>query len=465
MRTALLGWLLIAFAALGCHRESPDAGPADRAATAPSARTRPEKPDAPPPTTAATGPRENATRPATRPTTRPKPATAPATATAPAAADALERGLARVRALERRTRFGQAIRAARDLRSRFGRRARRAGLARIVARLREAQRLAPQLRYALERMADRHGRGAEVAGRELVRAGRTGRLFLRHGVRTLDPDRAAAAARLLIETGDPRAAPVFAERLADAESDALRDVLLEGLRQFPARVPADAAAALHDALRASAGLERLGAAKVLWAIYQRVCDRDAARFNARIERDGAAAFLEAYAERASRAAERAARRWAFHVADQYVRGIRGRYYHGTDFGERVAERIEERVAFRGSEFPFPEGRSDRISARWEGYLRIDEAGRYTFFSTSDDGQRLSVAGERIIDDWTRHAMTTRKASLELEKGLHRIEAAWFERGGGEGMILEWSGPGFERRVIGPESLRAIPIGGDAAGDG
>jgi hypothetical protein len=66
-------------------------------------------------------------------------------------------------------------------------------------------------------------------------------------------------------------------------------------------------------------------------------------------------------------------------------------------------------------------------------------------------------GAWVIDDWQRHAMQTEKGMIRLEKGLHPIRAEWFEVTGGEGMVLEWRGPGFDRRLLTERHLRTPPV--------
>lgn len=90
-----------------------------------------------------------------------------------------------------------------------------------------------------------------------------------------------------------------------------------------------------------------------------------------------------------------------------------------------------------------------------GRLRIDRVGAYTFYLSSDDGSRLYVNDEDILDNDGPHSMSMRSATIELLPGLHDVEVTFFESGGAEGLELEWSGPGIERSAI-PDDRWSVP---------
>ncbi|MFI4894645.1 MAG: family 16 glycoside hydrolase [Phycisphaerales bacterium JB058] len=73
-----------------------------------------------------------------------------------------------------------------------------------------------------------------------------------------------------------------------------------------------------------------------------------------------------------------------------------------------------------------------------GQIIIDEAGAYDFRLTSDDGSRLSIAGEVVLDHDGRHAATSVEArGVELAKGAHDLFIEHFDGGGGRSLWLEW----------------------------
>ena len=73
---------------------------------------------------------------------------------------------------------------------------------------------------------------------------------------------------------------------------------------------------------------------------------------------------------------------------------------------------------------------------------------YTFYTNTDDGVRLWVDNQLIIDNWTDHAPTEDVAELGMGIGqLVPIKLEWYENGGGAVMQMSWSGPGISKQII------------------
>lgn len=87
-----------------------------------------------------------------------------------------------------------------------------------------------------------------------------------------------------------------------------------------------------------------------------------------------------------------------------------------------------------------------------GWLAIEEAGTYRLQLASDDGSRMSLDGERIVDNDGAHG-TIRVASepLELSAGEHALFIEHFDSGGSRELRLEWQTPGSTEFVEVPES--------------
>lgn len=71
-----------------------------------------------------------------------------------------------------------------------------------------------------------------------------------------------------------------------------------------------------------------------------------------------------------------------------------------------------------------------FAIRATGTITIPETDTWTFGTNSDDGVRLRINGELVIDDDTLHAPQDRIGQIELQAGLHQVELTFFERGGG-----------------------------------
>jgi hypothetical protein len=79
--------------------------------------------------------------------------------------------------------------------------------------------------------------------------------------------------------------------------------------------------------------------------------------------------------------------------------------------------------------------SDNFSARWSGTFPF-EGGRYRFTTTSDDGVRVTIDGQPIINAW--YAMRgTRTGYVTLPAGSHSVRVEYFERLQAAMVRLDW----------------------------
>jgi alpha-L-fucosidase len=76
-----------------------------------------------------------------------------------------------------------------------------------------------------------------------------------------------------------------------------------------------------------------------------------------------------------------------------------------------------------------------VGLRFSGLIDIarDELARFTL--TSDDGARLWIDGELVVDNDGLHGAETRVGSIPLARGLHSIRVDWFNRTGGAELDL------------------------------
>jgi beta-glucosidase len=88
------------------------------------------------------------------------------------------------------------------------------------------------------------------------------------------------------------------------------------------------------------------------------------------------------------------------------------------------------------------------SARWTGKVTPTTTGTYTFATTSDDGSRLFVNGQEVINDFQDQAATTSTGTINLTAGVPvSIELDYFQDGGASQVSLGWAPPGFTTPAI------------------
>jgi hypothetical protein len=134
-------------------------------------------------------------------------------------------------------------------------------------------------------------------------------------------------------------------------------------------------------------------------------------------------------------------------------GLTAKYYNGTNFESLALTRIDPTVDFTwGYASPGAGVQADGFSARWSGQIVAPVSGNYVFSTVSNDGVRLWVNGQRIIDNWTVHGTTTdHSAALPLVAGTkYSVTMEFFENSGWGKAQLFWAYPG-QAQVIVPQS--------------
>jgi glucose/arabinose dehydrogenase len=81
--------------------------------------------------------------------------------------------------------------------------------------------------------------------------------------------------------------------------------------------------------------------------------------------------------------------------------------------------------------------ANRFAARWTRTLSA-APGDYEFSVTADDGVRLYVDGERVIDKWIDQAPTAYRTTLPLDGGPHNLVMEYYENGAGAAAKLAYT---------------------------
>jgi len=79
-------------------------------------------------------------------------------------------------------------------------------------------------------------------------------------------------------------------------------------------------------------------------------------------------------------------------------------------------------------------------------------GIYSFFTGSDDGVRIYIDGELVVDGDELHHGITNEGRVALKTGRHRITVRYFQRLYRQSLSLSWEGPGVARQMVPPEVL-------------
>ena len=141
-------------------------------------------------------------------------------------------------------------------------------------------------------------------------------------------------------------------------------------------------------------------------------------------------------------------------------GVLGRYYVLSNPGvlpdfeplDSYAESVWSRIDAPSTNGEFADtGRANEVGVVWQGWVDIAESGSWTFGMESDDGSRLWIGEDLVVDNDGVHGMVERTGSISLLAGKHPIRIEFFENGGGAGCFARIGGPGMTYDVI-PDSM-------------
>ncbi len=139
-------------------------------------------------------------------------------------------------------------------------------------------------------------------------------------------------------------------------------------------------------------------------------------------------------------------------------GLRGEYFDNADFTNLRVVRVDSTVNYDwalGS--PEPAIAPDTFSVRWSGQVQSLYDEEYTFFTTSDEGVRLTVNGIVLINQLVNQPPTELFGKLALEAGKkYDIVLEYFEDTAEAQAQLAWSSASQAKQVIPKSQLFTVP---------
>jgi hypothetical protein len=130
--------------------------------------------------------------------------------------------------------------------------------------------------------------------------------------------------------------------------------------------------------------------------------------------------------------------WWEKVAAPSYADWKGEYWPNRDLsGEPELVRNDKAVDFDwGAGAPSSGLPTDDFSARWTRQAYF-EGGTYRFYTLSDDGVRLWVDGQRLIDKWRDQGPTEHSKEVALTRGTHNLKVEYYEHVGGARIHVWW----------------------------
>jgi plastocyanin len=82
-----------------------------------------------------------------------------------------------------------------------------------------------------------------------------------------------------------------------------------------------------------------------------------------------------------------------------------------------------------------------------GKLNFPNDGEYTFYCASDDGCRILVDGERVLNADGIHGAEMREAKKKIKKGLRDVRVEYFQAAGGAQLYVGWRPENFDTTAL------------------
>jgi hypothetical protein len=141
-------------------------------------------------------------------------------------------------------------------------------------------------------------------------------------------------------------------------------------------------------------------------------------------------------------------------------GIKAQYYRGGSLGgSPVINTKDANINFNwGAESPDTVLDAESFSVRWAGELEVEFSEAYTFYANTDDGVRLWVNDQLIIDRWVdRRAPTEAKGTVDLIGGQRTpFVMEYYESGGDAVAELRWESASLAKQII-PDAAFSLPV--------
>ena len=136
-------------------------------------------------------------------------------------------------------------------------------------------------------------------------------------------------------------------------------------------------------------------------------------------------------------------------------GLQGQYFANQELTDPVVVQVDSTIDFDwGASSPSGVG-NDNFSIRWTGQVEPQFTETYSFIVNANDGARLWVNGQLLVDQLTTGTVSEQSGTIDLIAGRkYDIQLEYLEVTGDASVKLEWSSPSLSREVIPAERLYA-----------
>ncbi len=139
------------------------------------------------------------------------------------------------------------------------------------------------------------------------------------------------------------------------------------------------------------------------------------------------------------------------AVENLKQGLKYSYYEGVwdSLPDFTALKIKKSGTTENLDLQFAE-KKDSFAVQFNGYLHIATKGMYYIWVTSDDGSRVNINDQLLLNNDGLHSADNPVVKLlPLNPGYYPLKVSYFERTGGEGITLGY--------VTGTKKVKAVPF--------
>ncbi len=124
-------------------------------------------------------------------------------------------------------------------------------------------------------------------------------------------------------------------------------------------------------------------------------------------------------------------------------GLAGSYFNGMTLSGAVIMQRVEAVNFKWGGSPGGGVHNNKFSVRWTGQVEASATGNFRFMTRTDDGVRLWINGNLVVDHWTSHAVGNDETGpITLTKDQrYTLTMEFYDNVGSAVAKLYWEVPG------------------------
>lgn len=130
-------------------------------------------------------------------------------------------------------------------------------------------------------------------------------------------------------------------------------------------------------------------------------------------------------------------------------GLQGVYFDNSNFTGKTVSRVDSQVNFNWGGSPISGIGADTFSVRWTGKVTPKFSQKYTFYIKNNDGARLWVNHQLLVDHWSAHSTSVEdKGSISLSAGkAYDIQLEFWDNTGTATAQLKWSSSSTTKATI------------------